>query len=301
MKKKIIIGIAGIVVIVISSILGVNIKKNLSTEKNSIQDKVATVDSKEKKINEEVNGEKVEEKLEVKKNESYEKQNENLNQQHKNDSQKEDTKKENQKKEDNVKNKTKKQDSKTISEENKSNINNEIKNENDDSKSSNVTNDSKVTINENNKSEEKTTEDDVKKFNLYKCDFNQPVCSGYSIITRYVEIDIENRIATLIDHIDLLDNSEEEDYDEVVRVRHLSDSEAENLVNIYNQLVVNDSMTSIDFVKEMIGLDKGWDYNNETMDEYFERTTVYYTYYNGEESYIYGVNWIRMLSYLFEE
>ena len=301
MKKKIIIGIAGIVVIVISSILGVNIKKNLSTEKNSIQDKVATVDSKEKKINEEVNGEKVEEKLEVKKNESYEKQNENLNQQHKNDSQKEDTKKENQKKEDNVKNKTKKQDSKTISEENKSNINNEIKNENDDSKSSNVTNDSKVTINENNKSEEKTTEDDVKKFNLYKCDFNQPVCSGYSIITRYVEIDIENRIATLIDHIDLLDNSEEEDYDEVVRVRHLSDSEAENLVNIYNQLVVNDSMTSIDFVKEMIGLDKGWDYNNETMDEYFERITVYYTYYNGEESYIYGVNWIRMLSYLFEE
>lgn len=301
MKKKIIIGIAGIVVIVISSILGVNIKKNLSTEKNSIQDKVATVDSKEKNINEEVNGEKVEEKLKVKKNESYEKQNENLNQQHKNDSQKEDTKKENQKKEDNVKNKTKKQDSKTISEKNKSNINNEIKNENNDSKSSNVTNDSKVTINENNKSEEKTTEDDVKKFNLYKCDFNQPVCSGYSIITRYVEIDIENRIATLIDHIDLLDNSEEEDYDEVVRVRHLSDSEAENLVNIYNQLVVNDSMTSIDFVKEMIGLDNGWDYNNETMDEYFERTTVYYTYYNGEESYIYGVNWIRMLSYLFEE
>lgn len=301
MKKKIIIGIAGIVVIVISSILGVNIKKNLSTEKNSIQDKVATVDSKEKNINEEVNGEKVEEKLEVKKNESYEKQNENLNQQHKNDSQKEDTKKGNQKKEDNVKNKTKKQDSKTISEKNKSNINNEIKNEDDDSKSSNVTNDSKVTINENNKSEEKTTEDDVKKFNLYKYDFNQPVCSGYSIIIRYVEIDIENRIATLIDHIDLLDNSEEEDYDEVVRVRHLSDSEAENLVNIYNQLVVNDSMTSIDFVKEMIGLDNGWDYNNETMDEYFERTTVYYTYYNGEESYIYGVNWIRMLSYLFEE
>ena len=81
----------------------------------------------------------------------------------------------------------------------------------------------------------------------------------------------------------------------------MSDSEAKLLGDIYYQMVVIDPVSSSDLVREMIGIDDGWDYENETWDEYKERITVYSTNYNGETLYIYGVDWIKMLSYLFEE
>ena len=110
-----------------------------------------------------------------------------------------------------------------------------------------------------------------------------------------------NKTAILKEHVDILDNTEEDDYDYVINVKKLSDSEAKLLGDIYYQMVVIDPVSSSDFVRKMIGVDDGWDYENETWDEYKERITVYSTNYNGETLYIYGVDWIRMLSYLFEE
>ena len=115
------------------------------------------------------------------------------------------------------------------------------------------------------------------------------------------EVDLVNKTATLKEHVDILDNTEEDDYDYVINVKKLSDSEAKLLGDIYYQMVVIDPVSSSDLVREMIGIDDGWDYENETWDEYKERITVYSTNYNGETLYIYGVDWIRMLSYLFEE
>ena len=146
-----------------------------------------------------------------------------------------------------------------------------------------------------------TNEGNLNKFTLYEQNFDIPVSSGYSVRYKYVEADLVNKTATLKEHVDILDNTEEDDYDYVINVKKLSDSEAKLLGDIYYQMVVIDPVSSSDLVREMIGIDDGWDYENETWDEYKERITVYSTNYNGETLYIYGVDWIRMLSYLFEE
>ena len=146
-----------------------------------------------------------------------------------------------------------------------------------------------------------TNEGNLNKFTLYEQNFDIPVSSGYSVRYKYVEVDLVNKTATLKEHVDILDNTEEDDYDYVINVKKLSDSEAKLLGDIYYQMVVIDPVSSSDLVREMIGIDDGWDYENETWDEYKERITVYSTNYNGETLYIYGVDWIRMLSYLFEE
>ena len=146
-----------------------------------------------------------------------------------------------------------------------------------------------------------TNEGNLNKFTLYEQNLDIPVSSGYSVRYKYVEVDLVNKTAILKEHVDILDNTEEDDYDYVINEKKLSDSEAKLLGDIYYQMVVIDPVSSSDFVRKMIGVDDGWDYENETWDEYKERITVYSTNYNGETLYIYGVDWIRMLSYLFEE
>ena len=255
MEQKIIFSIVGTVVVVITSIFGANVKKDLNegkiTEQNQI---VATSSEKEELDNKIETKDNEEEKTVVKDNKKVEEkpiENEECEYQ-----------------------------------ENFSDANDQENSEEECEYQENFSN---------------TNEGNLNKFTLYEQNFDIPVSSGYSVRYKYVEVDLVNKTATLKEHVDILDNTEEDDYDYVINVKKLSDSEAKLLGDIYYQMVVIDPVSSSDLVREMIGIDDGWDYENETWDEYKERITVYSTNYNGETLYIYGVDWIRMLSYLFEE
>ena len=261
MEQKIIFSIVGTVVVVITSIFGANVKKDLNerkiTEQNQIvatSNEVATSSEKEELDNKIETKDNEEEKTVVKDNKKVEEkpiENEECEYQ-----------------------------------ENFSDANDQENSEEECEYQENFSN---------------TNEGNLNKFTLYEQNFDIPVSSGYSVRYKYVEVDLVNKTATLKEHVDILDNTEEDDYDYVINVKKLSDSEAKLLGDIYYQMVVIDPVSSSDLVREMIGIDDGWDYENETWDEYKERITVYSTNYNGETLYIYGVDWIRMLSYLFEE
>ena len=277
MEQKIIFSIVGTVVVVITSIFGANVKKDLnegkiteqnqivatsnevanSSEKEELDNKIETKDNEEEKTVVKDNKEVKEKPIE---NEECEYQ-ENFT-------------------DDNV------EEEECEYQENFSDANDQENSEEECEYQENFSN---------------TNEGNLNKFTLYEQNFDIPVSSGYSVRYKYVEVDLVNKTATLKEHVDILDNTEEDDYDYVINVKKLSDSEAKLLGDIYYQMVVIDPVSSSDLVREMIGIDDGWDYENETWDEYKERITVYSTNYNGETLYIYGVDWIRMLSYLFEE
>lgn len=277
MEQKIIFSIVGTVVVVITSIFGANVKKDLNegkiTEQNQIvatSNEVATSSEKEELDNKIKTKDNEEEKTVVKDNKKVEEKpiengeceyQENFT-------------------DDNV------EEEECEYQENFSDANDQENSEEECEYQENFSN---------------TNEGNLNKFTLYEQNFDIPVSSGYSVRYKYVEVDLVNKTATLKEHVDILDNTEEDDYDYVINVKKLSDSEAKLLGDIYYQMVVIDPVSSSDLVREMIGIDDGWDYENETWDEYKERITVYSTNYNGETLYIYGVDWIRMLSYLFEE
>lgn len=277
MEQKIIFSIVGTVVVVITSIFGANVKKDLNegkiTEQNQIvatSNEVATSSEKEELDNKIETKDNEEEKTVVKDNKKVEEkpiENEECEYQENFT-------------DDNV------EEEECEYQENFSNANDQENSEEECEYQENFSN---------------TNEGNLNKFTLYEQNFDIPVSSGYSVRYKYVEVDLVNKTATLKEHVDILDNTEEDDYDYVINVKKLSDSEAKLLGDIYYQMVVIDPVSSSDLVREMIGIDDGWDYENETWDEYKERITVYSTNYNGETLYIYGVDWIRMLSYLFEE
>ena len=277
MEQKIIFSIVGTVVVVITSIFGANVKKDLNegkiTEQNQIvatSNEVATSSEKEELDNKIETKDNEEEKTVVKDNKKVEEkpiENEECEYQENFT-------------DDNV------EEEECEYQENFSDANDQENSEEECEYQENFSN---------------TSEGNLNKFTLYEQNFDIPVSSGYSVRYKYVEVDLVNKIATLKEHVDILDNTEEDDYDYVINVKKLSDSEAKLLGDIYYQMVVIDPVSSSDLVREMIGIDDGWDYENETWDEYKERITVYSTNYNGETLYIYGVDWIRMLSYLFEE
>ncbi len=277
MEQKIIFSIVGTVVVVITSIFGANVKKDLNegkiTEQNQIvatSNEVATSSEKEELDNKIETKDNEEEKTVVKDNKKVEEkpiENEECEYQENFT-------------DDNV------EEEECEYQENFSDANDQENSEEECEYQENFSN---------------TNEGNLNKFTLYEQNFDIPVSSGYSVRYKYVEVDLVNKIATLKEHVDILDNTEEDDYDYVINVKKLSDSEAKLLGDIYYQMVVIDPVSSSDLVREMIGIDDGWDYENETWDEYKERITVYSTNYNGETLYIYGVDWIRMLSYLFEE
>lgn len=277
MEQKIIFSIVGTVVVVITSIFGANVKKDLNegkiTEQNQIvatSNEVATSSEKEELDNKIETKDNEEEKTVVKDNKKVEEkpiENEECEYQENFT-------------DDNV------EEEECEYQENFSDANDQENSEEECEYQENFSN---------------TNEGNLNKFTLYEQNFDIPVSSGYSVRYKYVEVDLVNKTATLKEHIDILDNTEEDDYDYVINVKKLSDSEAKLLGDIYYQMVVIDPVSSSDLVREMIGIDDGWDYENETWDEYKERITVYSTNYNGETLYIYGVDWIRMLSYLFEE
>lgn len=277
MEQKIIFSIVGTVVVVITSIFGANVKKDLNegkiTEQNQIvatSNEVATSSEKEELDNKIETKDNEEEKTVVKDNKKVEEkpiENEECEYQENFT-------------DDNV------EEEECEYQENFSDANDQENSEEECEYQENFSN---------------TNEENLNKFTLYEQNFDIPVSSGYSVRYKYVEVDLVNKTATLKEHVDILDNTEEDDYDYVINVKKLSDSEAKLLGDIYYQMVVIDPVSSSDLVREMIGIDDGWDYENETWDEYKERITVYSTNYNGETLYIYGVDWIRMLSYLFEE
>lgn len=277
MEQKIIFSIVGTVVVVITSIFGANVKKDLNegkiTEQNQIvatSNEVATSSEKEELDNKIETKDNEEEKTVVKDNKKVEEkpiENEECEYQENFT-------------DDNV------EEEECEYQENFSDANDQENSEEECEYQENFSN---------------TNEGNLNKFTLYEQNFDIPVSSGYSVRYKYVEVDLVNKTATLKEHVDILDNTEEDDYDYVINVKKLSDSEAKLLGDIYYQMVVIDPVSSSDFVRKMIGIDDGWDYENETWDEYKERITVYSTNYNGETLYIYGVDWIRMLSYLFEE
>ena len=277
MEQKIIFSIVGTVVVVITSIFGANVKKDLNegkiTEQNQIvatSNEVATTSEKEELDNKIETKDNEEEKTVVKDNKKVEEkpiENEECEYQENFT-------------DDNV------EEEECEYQENFSDANDQENSEEECEYQENFSN---------------TNEGNLNKFTLYEQNFDIPVSSGYSVRYKYVEVDLVNKTATLKEHVDILDNTEEDDYDYVINVKKLSDSEAKLLGDIYYQMVVIDPVSSSDLVREMIGIDDGWDYENETWDEYKERITVYSTNYNGETLYIYGVDWIRMLSYLFEE
>lgn len=277
MEQKIIFSIVGTVVVVITSIFGANVKKDLNkgkiTEQNQIvatSNEVATSSEKEELDNKIETKDNEEEKTVVKDNKKVEEkpiENEECEYQENFT-------------DDNV------EEEECEYQENFSDANDQENSEEECEYQENFSN---------------TNEGNLNKFTLYEQNFDIPVSSGYSVRYKYVEVDLVNKTATLKEHVDILDNTEEDDYDYVINVKKLSDSEAKLLGDIYYQMVVIDPVSSSDLVREMIGIDDGWDYENETWDEYKERITVYSTNYNGETLYIYGVDWIRMLSYLFEE
>lgn len=277
MEQKIIFSIVGTVVVVITSIFGANVKKDLNegkiTEQNQIvatSNEVATSSEKEELDNKIETKDNEEEKTVVKDNKKVEeKPIENEECEYKENFT-----------DDNV------EEEECEYQENFSDANDQENSEEECEYQENFSN---------------TNEENLNKFTLYEQNFDIPVSSGYSVRYKYVEADLVNKTATLKEHVDILDNTEEDDYDYVINVKKLSDSEAKLLGDIYYQMVVIDPVSSSDLVREMIGIDDGWDYENETWDEYKERITVYSTNYNGETLYIYGVDWIRMLSYLFEE
>ena len=277
MEQKLILSIVGTVVVVITSIFGANVKKDLNegkiTEQNQIvatSNEVATSSEKEELDNKIETKDNEEEKTVVKDNKKVEEkpiENEECEYQENFT-------------DDNV------EEEECEYQENFSDANDQENSEEECEYQENFSN---------------TNEGNLNKFTLYEQNFDIPVSSGYSVRYKYVEADLVNKTATLKEHVDILDNTEEDDYDYVINVKKLSDSEAKLLGDIYYQMVVIDPVSSSDLVREMIGIDDGWDYENETWDEYKERITVYSTNYNGETLYIYGVDWIRMLSYLFEE
>lgn len=277
MEQKIIFSIVGTVVVVITSIFGANVKKDLNegkiTEQNQIvatSNEVATSSEKEELDNKIETKDNEEEKTVVKDNKKVEEkpiENEECEYQENFT-------------DDNV------EEEECEYQENFSDANDQENSEEECEYQENFSN---------------TNEGNLNKFTLYEQNFDIPVSSGYSVRYKYVEVDLVNKTATLKEHVDILDNTEEDDYDYVINVKKLSDSEAKLLGDIYYQMVVIDPVSSSDFVRKMIGIDDGWDYENETWAEYKERITVYSTNYNGETLYIYGVDWIRMLSYLFEE
>lgn len=277
MEQKIIFSIVGTVVVVITSIFGANVKKDLNegkiTEQNQIvatSNEVATSSEKEELDNKIETKDNEEEKTVVKDNKKVEEkpiENEECEYQENFT-------------DDNV------EEEECEYQENFSDANDQENSEEECEYQENFSN---------------TNEGNLNKFTLYEQNFDIPVSSGYSVRYKYVEVDLVNKTATLKEHVDILDNTEEDDYDYVINVKKLSDSEAKLLGDIYYQMVVIDPVSSSDLVREMIGIDDGWDYENETWDEYKERITVYSTNYNGKTLYIYGVDWIRMLSYLFEE
>lgn len=277
MEQKIIFSIVGTVVVVITSIFGANVKKDLNegkiTEQNQIvatSNEVATSSEKEELDNKIETKDNEEEKTVVKDNKKVEEkpiENEECEYQENFT-------------DDNV------EEEECEYQENFSDANDQENSEEECEYQENFSN---------------TNGGNLNKFTLYEQNFDIPVSSGYSVRYKYVEVDLVNKTATLKEHVDILDNTEEDDYDYVINVKKLSDSEAKLLGDIYYQMVVIDPVSSSDLVREMIGIDDGWDYENETWDEYKERITVYSTNYNGETLYIYGVDWIRMLSYLFEE
>ena len=277
MEQKIIFSIVGTVVVVITSIFGANVKKDLNegkiTEQNQIvatSNEVATSSEKEELDNKIETKDNEEEKTVVKDNKKVEEkpiENEECEYQENFT-------------DDNV------EEEECEYQENFSDANDQENSEEECEYQENFSN---------------TNEGNLNKFTLYEQNFDIPVSSGYSVRYKYVEVDLVNKTAILKEHVDILDNTEEDDYDYVINVKKLSDSEAKLLGDIYYQMVVIDPVSSSDFVRKMIGVDDGWDYENETWDEYKERITVYSTNYNGETLYIYGVDWIRMLSYLFEE
>ena len=277
MEQKIIFSIVGTVVVVITSIFGANVKKDLNegkiTEQNQIvatSNEVATSSEKEELDNKIETKDNEEEKTVVKDNKKVEEkpiENEECEYQENFT-------------DDNV------EEEECEYQENFSDANDQENSEEECEYQENFSN---------------TNEGNLNKFTLYEQNFDIPVSSGYSVRYKYVEVDLVNKTATLKEHVDILDNTEEDDYDYVINVKKLSDSEAKLLGDIYYQMVVIDPVSSSDLVREMIGIDDGWDYENGTWDEYKERITVYSTNYNGETLYIYGVDWIRMLSYLFEE
>lgn len=277
MEQKIIFSIVGTVVVVITSIFGANVKKDLNdgkiTEQNQIvatSNEVATSSEKEELDNKIETKDNEEEKTVVKDNKKVEEkpiENEECEYQENFT-------------DDNV------EEEECEYQENFSDANDQENSEEECEYQENFSN---------------TNEGNLNKFTLYEQNFDIPVSSGYSVRYKYVEVDLVNKTVTLKEHVDILDNTEEDDYDYVINVKKLSDSEAKLLGDIYYQMVVIDPVSSSDLVREMIGIDDGWDYENETWDEYKERITVYSTNYNGETLYIYGVDWIRMLSYLFEE
>lgn len=277
MEQKIIFSIVGTVVVVITSIFGANVKKDLNegkiTEQNQIvatSNEVATSSEKEELDNKIETKDNEEEKTVVKDNKKVEEkpiENEECEYQENFT-------------DDNV------EEEECEYQENFSDANDQENSEEECEYQENFSN---------------TNEGNLNKFTLYEQNFDIPVSSGYSVRYKYVEADLVNKTATLKEHVDILDNTEEDDYDYVINVKKLSDSEAKLLGDIYYQMVVIDPVSSSDLVREMIGIDDGWDYENETWDEYKERITVYSTNYNGETLYIYGFDWIRMLSYLFEE
>lgn len=277
MEQKIIFSIVGTVVVVITSIFGANVKKDLNerkiTEQNQIvatSNEVATSSEKEELDNKIETKDNEEEKTVVKDNKKVE---EKLIENEECEYQENFT-------DDNV------EEEECEYQENFSDANDQENSEEECEYQENFSN---------------TNEGNLNKFTLYEQNFDIPVSSGYSVRYKYVEVDLVNKTATLKEHVDILDNTEEDDYDYVINVKKLSDSEAKLLGDIYYQMVVIDPVSSSDLVREMIGIDDGWDYESETWDEYKERITVYSTNYNGETLYIYGVDWIRMLSYLFEE
>lgn len=277
MEQKIIFSIVGTVVVVITSIFGANVKKDLNegkiAEQNQIvatSNEVATSSEKEELDNKIETKDNEEEKTVVKDNKKVEEkpiENEECEYQENFT-------------DDNV------EEEECEYQENFSDANDQENSEEECEYQENFSN---------------TNEENLNKFTLYEQNFDIPVSSGYSVRYKYVEVDLVNKTATLKEHVDILDNTEEDDYDYVINEKKLSDSEAKLLGDIYYQMVVIDPVSSSDFVRKMIGVDDGWDYENETWDEYQERITVYSTNYNGETLYIYGVDWIRMLSYLFEE
>lgn len=295
MKQRIIISIIGTVTMIITSVLGYNINKNVnvSEKENEIknldvnQTQIDSYKAVEEIANEIKKAEESQDQTEIGKEEENAKN--------------EITTKGNQ--EPKTTNQVSKQVTLAEETENKTTT----KNQNQETSTSNQTQADSNEITSNNDEEcewqENFLDDEnekITKFTIYEENFKGIIFGGYCTRYNYVEVDLEKNIATLKEHVDLFDNTEEEDYDSVINVKKISSSNARTLEDLYYQHSEINPISSREYVEKMIGIDEGWRSDDETWEEYNERITVYSINHNGQKLYIFGTNWVRMLSYLFE-
>ena len=183
MEQKIIFSIVGTVVVVITSIFGANVKKDLNegkiTEQNQIvatSNEVATSSEKEELDNKIETKDNEEEKTVVKDNKKVEgKPIEN-----------EECEYQENFTDDNV------EEEECEYQENFSDANDQENSEEECEYQENFSN---------------TNEGNLNKFTLYEQNFDIPVSSGYSVRYKYVEADLVNKTATLKEHFDILYNT----------------------------------------------------------------------------------------------